>query len=168
MPLSPSPSAQAVSLADFTESALIVPELRQRDTAGVIQELSRVLQQQARVPDLLPFYHAALNREYLISTAMEFGMAFPHARMAEVERLCFALGRSPEPIHWGGKTTCPVRLVFLMAVPATESTGYLYALSGLARLGRENPLLLQLQNARTAGEMLDALRQVPLRNGKSG
>ena len=70
-----------MTLADFTTSELILPNLRGDDVATVIQELSRALQREKRVPDLLPFYHAALNREFLVSSDWEAGMAFPHARL---------------------------------------------------------------------------------------
>jgi mannitol/fructose-specific phosphotransferase system IIA component (Ntr-type) len=79
--MSNSPVIEGASVADFTHEALIAPQLSELDTAGVIQELSPLLQQEARIPDLPPFYHAALNREFLVSTAMDYGMAFPHARV---------------------------------------------------------------------------------------
>ena len=53
--------AAPVSLADYTKWALIVPLLREGDTAGIICELSQVLQRQGYVPDVPPFYQAALN-----------------------------------------------------------------------------------------------------------
>src|ERR1035437_6752884 len=53
-------AATTVSLADYTRPELIVPQLRERDTAGIIGELGRVLQRHGCVPDILPFYQAAL------------------------------------------------------------------------------------------------------------
>ena len=53
--------AAPVSLADYTQPALIVPQLRERDTAGIIGELSQALQRQGCVPDVLPFYQAAIK-----------------------------------------------------------------------------------------------------------
>ncbi len=96
-----------MTLADFTSPGLIIPSLRGKDVASVIQELGQALQRKGRIPDLLPFYHAALNREYLLSTEMEAGMAFPHARAPGLNGLAFALGRSAEPLGWGAKApTC--------------------------------------------------------------
>jgi len=153
----------AMSLDDFTSADLMVPQLQGRDAATVIRELCSVLQRAARVPDLLPFYHAALNREFLLSTAMEYGLAFPHARVIGLSRLSFALGRSAEPLLWVPKGRPPVRLVFLCAVPATEATAYLLLSSGLARLAKEPRWLKTLLETDGARGMLDALRQVTLR-----
>ncbi len=151
------------SLARYSSESLMLPSLAERDAAGVIQELSRRLQREGRIPDMLPFYNAALNREFLTSTAMGEALAFPHARLSGVHHLCFALGRSRFPIPWGMKGSVPVRLVFLMAVPETDSTQYLSLISGLGRLSKENALVEQLLSAPSAAEMFCALKQVVLR-----
>ena len=152
-----------MTLADFTSPGLIIPHLRGGDAASVIQELSQVLQHEKRVPDLLPFYHAALNREFMVSTDMEAGIAFPHARLPGLKELSFALGRSREPLTWGKRADRSVRLVFLIAVPATDSTQYLLLISGLARLARDSRLLETLHRAQDTFQILDVLQQIKLR-----
>ncbi len=131
--------------------------------ATVIQELSQAMQREKRVPDVLPFYHAALNQEFLVSTDMEAGMAIPHARLPGLKEPSFALGRSAEPLGWTAKATRSVRLVFLMAVPATDSTQYLLLISGLARLAKDILLLEKLQAAPDSLQMLEVLQQIALR-----
>lgn len=157
------PAATAMTLANFTSPGLMIPHLRGQDAASVIQELSQTLQREKRIPDLLPFYHAALNREYMVSTDMEAGLAFPHARLPALKELSFALGRSEEPLAWGAKSLRSVRLVFLIAVPATDATQYLPLISGLARLGRDSRLVARLHAAPDGSQMLAALQQVELR-----
>jgi len=155
--------AQPVSLAEYTRPALIVPRLRERDTAGIISELSQVLQREGSVPDVLQFYQAALNQELLANSALESGLAFPHARLSGAKRLQFAFGRTPEPIVWGVRSSWPVQLVFLLAVPATDAAGYLHLLASLARLGQQPELLDQLRAAENAEAILTALQQIKLR-----
>src|SRR5262245_52240349 len=118
-----------MTLADFTSPGLIIPSLRGNDVASVIQELSQALQRERRVPDLLPFYHAALNREYLGSTDVGAGIAIPHARVLGLKQLSFALGRGREPLVWCSRAAEAVKLVVLVAVPGTESTQYLQLIS---------------------------------------
>lgn len=156
-------NTQALSLADFTAPSLIVPQLRGRETAEIIQELSQVLKAGGCIPDVLPFYQAALNREFLVGTALEKGMSFPHARVNGLDRVWFALGRSQEPIPWGPRSGPDVRLVFLMAVPATDASNYLLLLSGIARLARDPNQALCLLEPASAPEIYQALRQIPLR-----
>jgi mannitol/fructose-specific phosphotransferase system IIA component (Ntr-type) len=152
-----------ITLADYTQPGLILPQLCQRDAAGVISELSQALQREGDVPDLLPFYHAALNQELLANSAMSCGLAFPHARLSAVKRLQFAFGRTPQPIIWGAKGSYPVQLIFLLAVPATDAASYLHLLASLAKLGQRAELLAQLRAADSAEAILVSLQQIRLR-----
>jgi mannitol/fructose-specific phosphotransferase system IIA component (Ntr-type) len=157
--------AAPATLAEYTRAALVVPELRERDTAGIISELSQVLQREGTVVDVLPFYHTALNQELLSNSALEPGLAFPHARMSGVKHLRFALGRAPQPVSWGARNSCGVRFVFLLAVPATDAASYLQLLASLARLGRQADLLAELGSARDAEAMLGVLERIKMRQG---
>jgi mannitol/fructose-specific phosphotransferase system IIA component (Ntr-type) len=157
----------AITLADFTSSSLIVPHLRGGDAASAIQELSQCLHRERQIADLLPFYHAALNREFMISSDMESGIAFPHARLPGLKELSFAFGRSDNPLSWGPRAAGTVRLVFLMAVPATDLTQYLLFISGLARLTKEQRLVERLYAAQEALEILEVLSQIELRSSPS-
>jgi mannitol/fructose-specific phosphotransferase system IIA component (Ntr-type) len=160
-------SPTAMTLADFTSPGLIIPHLRGQDAASVIQELSQSLQREKRVPDLLPFFQAALNREYLVSSDMEAGMAFPHARLPGLKDLTYAFGRSNEPLDWGARARRSIKLVFLIAVPATDSTLYLLLICGLARLSKDDRLMEKLHGAHDANQMFEVLQQIKLQTGQA-
>jgi mannitol/fructose-specific phosphotransferase system IIA component (Ntr-type) len=157
--------AAPVSLADYTRPLLIVPRLREGDTAGVISELSQVLQREGCVPDVLPFYQAALNQELLTNSALDCGLALPHARLSGAKRLQFAFGRTPAPIVWGPKSSWPAQLIFLLAVPATDAAGYLQLLASLARLRQQPEVLAQLRAAENAEAILAVLGNIRMRQG---
>ena len=158
-------AATQSTLADFTRPQLIVPRLREHDTAGIISELSQVLQQQNSVPDMLPFYHTALNQELLANSALDCGLAFPHARLSGIKQLQFAFGRTPQPVIWGAKGSWPVQFVFLLAVPATDAAPYLHLLASLARLGQQAGLLAELRASETVNAVLSVLERIKLRQG---
>ena len=152
-----------MTLADFTSPRLIIPELQGADVATVLQELSQALHRGERVPDFAPFYEAALNRESLVSTDTEAGIAFPHARLAGVKEVSFALGRHEKSLRWSAKALSSVRLVFLIAVPSNESMQYLSLISGLVRLAKDPDLPQTLFAATDCLEMFKVLEQVKLR-----
>lgn len=151
-----------MTLADFTRPGLIVPHLASRDAPSAIHELSLALQREGCVPDWLPFYHEALNREFLLSTDMEAGMAFPHARLSGLRELAFAFGRSDAAFTWGPGIAHPVRMVFLLAVPAAAADQYLPLVSGLARLSASPPLLDAIRDATDSAAIMAAFHQIVL------
>ena len=90
-------------------------------------------------------------------------MAFPHARLPALKEVSFSLGRSDEPLRWGTRSAPTVRLVFLLAVPATDSTQYLLLISSLARLAKDHRLVETLHTARDSFQIIEVLKQVELR-----
>jgi PTS system nitrogen regulatory IIA component len=158
-------AATHLTLADFTRAQLIVPHLREHDTAGIISELSQVLQRESSVPDVLPFYHAALNQELLVNSALDCGLAFPHARLSGIKQLQFAYGCTRQPVIWGAKGSWPVQFVFLLAVPATDAALYLHLLASLARLGQQPGLLAELRASENVDAILSVLERIKLRQG---
>jgi len=158
-------TAAAGSLARYTRAGLIIPVLRERDTAGIIGELSVALQREGCVPDMLPFYHTALNQELMGSSALECGIAFPHARLSGIKQLQFAFGRTPEPVVWGSKGSWRVQMIFLLAVPATDAAAYLHLLASLARLGQQPESLAELRAATAPEGILGVLHTIRIRQG---
>ena len=136
---------------------MIVPKLAGSDVPAMLRELSELLHREGCVPDLPAFLDAVWEREQLTSTAMDFGMAFPHARMSGLNRLAFALGRCEQPIPWGAKGAKSVDLVFVIAVPIREAKGNLHLLSTVAKLTKHGDRLAELRSARTSAQMLAVL-----------
>jgi mannitol/fructose-specific phosphotransferase system IIA component (Ntr-type) len=114
------------------------------------------------VPDVLPFYQAALNHELLSDSANGLGIAIAHARLGGVKHLRFALGRANQPVIWNTKGSWPMQLIFLLAVPATDAASYLHLLSCLVRLGRDPETLADLLAASDAPGVLAVLRKIML------
>ena len=152
-------AAPSASLADCTQSELIIPHLHARDTAGILGEMSQLLQQRGCVPDALPFYQAAFNHALLSGVTTSTGIAFPHARSAGVRRLQFALGRTRKPVDWGANRFCQVSLIFLIAVPATDAVTYLKLLCRLAGLGRQPEFVEKIRGAAGREEIMTVLRE---------
>jgi mannitol/fructose-specific phosphotransferase system IIA component (Ntr-type) len=159
----PEPVPSTMTLADFTSQRLVIEALRADCGVAAIAELGALLQREACLPDSLPFYQAVINGEFLASTAIEPGLAFPHALVSGLLQVRFALGRSGRPLPWFGSTTGAVRLVFLLAVPATNATDYLKLLAALACLGKDGEVLAALLGAKAASGMIEALERIQVR-----
>jgi mannitol/fructose-specific phosphotransferase system IIA component (Ntr-type) len=153
-----------MTLARFTSLELIAPRMQSRDAATAVAELSTLMRNQGRIENLPAFSNAVIKREQLGSTAISAGCAIPHARVASLDRLSFALGRSTNPLPWFGQGSNPVRLVFLLAVPENDARTYLEAISGLARLSQDPFRMEGLIEASDQQEMFDILHQVHLRH----
>ena len=128
---------------------------------GAILELCNAFPRSGADWDAGKLYHAALERERQMSTAMNYGAAFPHVRSDACIRLQFAFGRSPEPFKWSGSQR--VSFVFLNATPADDTMGYLKLVSAMARLSKDRVLFEQLKTAVTVWELLELFGKISLR-----
>ena len=147
-----------MTVGDFTELSLLVPQLLGADQATAIHALSHRLQGAGRIEDSLTFFQAALQRDYLSSSAIEGGVAFPHARGHGINRFSLALGLSKEGVHW--RDGSQVHAVFLIGVPSVEAQLYLAVVSALARQSRLDGWLTALMACNQPEELLAMLNKV--------
>ena len=136
--------------------------MRGQNAAAVIHELSYLLYRAGFVPDVLPFYRAALDRESADSTATDYGWAWPRAVVQDLAQPCFALGGCAAPVAWFQGLKPSVHHVFLLAVPKSYESDDRALAAGLMRLHTDQPLRQRLSAARDCGEMFDVLSQVNL------
>jgi mannitol/fructose-specific phosphotransferase system IIA component (Ntr-type) len=165
MPCEISSARALLSVADYTQTELIVPRLREADPAGIIEELSQRLCAQEVIGDVLSFYQAVVNHEFLSNSALPAGLATPHARSAQVSRLTLAAGRTREPVVWGLKEASSVEYIFLLAVPSTDGANYLSLLSGIADFGRRADQLARLHAAADEHSIFEIFKSINLRHG---
>lgn len=145
-----------MTVGDFTEPSLLIPRLLGTDQASVINALSHRLHGAGRIEDSLAFFQAVLQRDYLSSSAINNGVAFPHARGRGINRLSFALGLFEAGVRW--RDGSQVRAVFLIAIPLADVQLYLALVSALARLARTDNFMGALMECAQPEEMLHVLK----------
>lgn len=111
--------------------------------ADVFAELATALENGGNLQDGAGFAKAVLLRESAASTALPIGVAMPHARLPELERIILSFGRLPYEMLWGETA---VDCVFLMAVPSKQPTAYLALVQKLTRLLRVTEKLEELRS----------------------
>jgi len=103
---------------------------------------------------------ALRDRERQSSTALEHGVALPHARLGGVlEAPLAALARTAGGIPCGAVDGHPTRLFLLLVVPAEQPGGHLRMLANAARLLSDARCRSRLLEAPTATELLAAFRE---------
>ena len=158
---------RSTCLADFTRPELIIPQLRSTAVEQVISELAHKLEQTGRVENRTAFLEAVIARERLCPTSCAPGWALPHARLADLPQLTFAFGKSLEPLTWLGEQKASVKIVWLFAVPESETRAYLNLIASIARFSQNAVLVDQLTTAVDASAIFDVLLQSPLPASRS-
>ena len=117
-------------ISRFSAEELMIPELAATTQADAIAELAAAMEANRFIANADSLASAAMDRESILSTAMEGGIAFPHVRGVEGGGLTFAVGCSKKGIDWAGEK---VNVVVLSAIPVAVSAFYLRLMAGLSQ-----------------------------------
>lgn len=91
-----------------------IPRLTAVTRDGALSELCRAACIRYNLEGAEEVYQTVLDRENSMSTAMEYGVAIPHGRIAGLKEPAVIFGRSPEGIEWNAPDGAPARLIFLV------------------------------------------------------
>ncbi|MGN0833555.1 MAG: PTS sugar transporter subunit IIA [Kiritimatiellia bacterium] len=117
-------------ISRFSAEELMVVDLNASSREEAVARLAAAMESGKFIANADKLVTAAMEREGVLSTAMEGGIAFPHVRGVEGGGLTLAMGVSKQGIDWGGET---VHIVFLSAIPVAVSAFYLRLMTGLCQ-----------------------------------
>ena len=119
-----------IGIQRFSDLSLMCPRLEATERDEAIREMAQLLCEKGYANDPARLAEAAIQREAIVSTAVEHGLAFPHVRGVEGGGLTLALGLSRKGIRFGSGRTL-TRIIFFMTIPTAASAFYLKLLAGL-------------------------------------
>jgi PTS system nitrogen regulatory IIA component len=143
-------------ISRFSAEILMVPNLKAHSAVEAIEKLAKVMEDQNFISASDKLVQSALEREAVLSTAMENGLAFPHVRGVEGGGLTLAMGVSKKGIPWddAGKL---VNIVFFITIPTAVSAFYLRLMSGLTETFLKEQNREAILEAKTSEELWKAL-----------
>jgi len=130
-----------MDLQDLVAPEGVVAHLKVSSKKQALQELSA---RAAEVTGLSErhIFETLLERERLGSTGVGQGIAIPHGKLAEANRLYGLFARLDTPIDFDSIDDRPVDLIFLLLAPETAGADHLKALARISRLLR-NPSIVE-------------------------
>lgn len=149
--------ARKTGISRYTSPELMIVNLKGTTPEEVLAELCGRMSEEAFVKDGDLLLDLALQREAIVSTAVENGLAFPHVRGVEGGGLSMAVGISKKGIKFGGPGRTLTRIFFFVVIPTATSAFYLRLISGLSQTFREKDARDLLLAAGTNEELWAAL-----------
>ena len=148
---------QQKGIARFSAPSLMMVSLKGETPEEVLGELCERMQTEGFVEDKDQLLGLALQREEIISTAVDSGMAFPHVRGVEGGGLTMAIGIHKKGIKFGGPGRTLTRIFFFMVIPTATSAFYLNLISGISKTFREKEARELLFSAEDEAELWKVL-----------
>jgi PTS system nitrogen regulatory IIA component len=141
-----------MALLDFLSPDAVVPALRANSKKQVLQELSAHAAKLTGLDERTVF-EALLQRERLGSTGIGDGLAIPHGKLPNLDRLFGLVARLDKPIDFEALDGQPVDILFLLLAPEGAGADHLKALARVARVLREPGTLERIRATRDAAAL---------------
>jgi len=146
----------AIALTDLLDEKQVILGLRSRKVPNALREITDLLAQNGKIDNPEAFFEKVLAREEAHPSAVENGVAFPHARTDLVDEIVLGIGRSRAGILFGHNGV-RARLIFVIGVPERLVNDYLICVGTLVRLVRDDTIRSALLHTQTPAEFIDAL-----------
>jgi PTS system nitrogen regulatory IIA component len=125
-----------MDLGDIVTQEAIIPDLRVSSKKQLLQAIaekaSEITGLSARA-----IFDTILQRERLGSTGVGKGIAIPHGKFANFDRIAGVFARLHAPVDFEALDDQPVDIVFLLLAPESAGADHLKALSRIARVLRD-------------------------------
>jgi PTS system nitrogen regulatory IIA component len=148
-----------MQLSEIISSNAVLPSLK---ASGKRQLLQDIAQEGAKISGLDPqrIFETLLRREKLGSTGLGQGIAIPHGKFKELDRVYGMFARLATPVKFDSVDDRPVDLVFLLLAPESAGADHLKALARISRLLRDPQIVEKLRGTEKA-EALYAILTEP-------
>ncbi|OIP63573.1 MAG: PTS fructose transporter subunit IIA [Nitrospirae bacterium CG_4_9_14_3_um_filter_53_35] len=147
-----------MKLTDLLEQSLMIPDLKGQNKKDVLKEFASLLYDQKKIRDRDEFLEVILGRETLSSTGIGEGIAIPHGRLKDLDRLILAFGLSLKGIDFDAMDGKPVHLFFVLTAPDAAPVDHLKTLARISKILKNRSFRKRLLKARTREELYDLIR----------
>jgi len=148
-----------LKITDFLDTGRIIPELKGGDKRAVLTELAEALAASHPSIDAQKLLDVLLERERISSTAIGEGVAIPHGKMAEVEKVYGVFARSRRGVDFKSLDGGATHLFFLLVAPEDSAADHLKALARISRLLKDNAFRARLLEEKSAEDIFNVIKQ---------
>lgn len=149
-----------MDLGDLVSEQAIIPLLEAESKKQALHELAgRASELTDGVISARDIFDTLLQRERLGSTGLGRGIAIPHVKFKELDRIHCLFARMKTPIDFEAVDDEAVDLVFLLLAPEHASGDHLKALACISRLLREPEMLKRLRAAKDPSAIFRVLTE---------
>ena len=135
-----------------------MPELETTTKEGVLEEMADLINRLHPEHGKDEISSALLEREKLGSTGIEYGVAIPHAKLKNLNRIIVAAGRSKEGIDFNAHDGNPSHLFFVLLAPDSSAGIHLKTLALLSKLLKDEDIRSKLMAASTGEQMYNVIK----------
>ncbi len=146
-----------MQIGDLISSDCVIADLKARSKRDVLEELTDVVVRKNKSLNKEAVLSILLEREKLGSTGIGDGVAIPHGKLKNIDRVMISFGRSSSGVLFDAADGKPVHIFFLLLAPEGSASLYLRILAKISRLLKNPTFREKLRYAASAQEIVEAI-----------
>jgi fructose-specific phosphotransferase system IIA component len=135
----------------------IVMNLKGETKEDIIAELVQQLAYRGKLDDYNLVLHDVLQRENIMSTGMDRGIAIPHAKTEGVKETAVAIGIKKTGADFGSVDGENTRIVILVVSPLKKHDRHIQFLAAIATIFKDKDTVEKVINAKTPADIVEML-----------
>lgn len=148
-----------MKITDFLNVQTIIPALAAREKNAVLEEMAGWLVSYHRYLDKQKVLNVLLEREKISTTAIGEGVAIPHGKLADVDRVLGVFARSPEGVDFASLDGGLTYLFFVLIAPESAAADHLKALARISRLLKDEAFRRRLIEGQSSRELFNIIAE---------
>lgn len=148
-----------MKITDFLNVQTVIPALAAREKNAVLEEMAGWLVDYYRHLDKQKVLKVLLDREKISTTAIGEGVAIPHGKLAEVDRVLGVFARSPEGVDFASLDGGLTYLFFVLIAPESAAADHLKALARISRLLKDESFRRRLIEGKSRQELFNIIAE---------
>jgi len=133
-----------MEINDLITIECVVPGLKVTSKKQALQELAKRAAEITGEAER-SIFDVLMERERLGTTGVGHGIAIPHGKLANLDRLYGLFARLDQAIDFNSIDEQPVDIIFLLLAPESAGADHLKALARVSRLLRDNDVCEKLR-----------------------
>jgi PTS system nitrogen regulatory IIA component len=146
-----------VKITDFLTADGIIPDLAASDKQSVLHELAEKFAAVHGAPAGDRVLKVLLEREKISTTAIGEGVAIPHGKLADIERVRAVFARSTAGVDFDSLDGAPTYLFFALIAPQDGAADHLKAMARISRLLKDAVFRDRLLKGKSGKELFDII-----------
>lgn len=149
----------SMKITELLKKEFILEQLKAKSKQEALAELAGVFIKGKIKFDSGAMLRVLLEREKLGSTGIGDGIAIPHGKLAGLDEILVAFGRSREGIAFEALDGKPVHLFFLLMAPENSAGQHLKALAKISRMLKDGVFRKKLLEARMHDDLVRVITE---------
>ena len=146
-----------MKITDFLTPDRVIADLTEKDKSEVLKEMADQLADSESGLDPAQILQVLEDREKISTTAIGEGVAIPHGKLSNVQKVSALFARSLQGVDFASLDGEPTHLFFTLIAPQDAAADHLKALARISRLLKDPDLRSRLLTAATSQELYNII-----------